>query len=514
MQFDHVIDNQQVITIKPEQEEKSFRDYHQVYNLPERSEIGDSANPPLLNVQIAHTQEPQIIRKGEDTQFVRISSNLQYADPPTTKPPTRRSRIRTKTRVSSTHRPSTTHAATTTTPKPQVVEEEEEDEDYGFIRTPNYNKPSLTIKTTTPQFALIDLNEEDGEAAPSTPVQFIGEIRPKYTTTETPKFKPRAKGRIQNQSAYNEVKSQPLDDQVTRRSSTVVRGRTRGKSHYKPPPSEQRKEEDTDVEGGNYPIGFIAKRTTTQPIFQITIDPLDEEVDDQVPHSSIFVPNVVKKPDWIEASPLPNQLEFEGKPLYSATPNDLEDADLTTTEQPDKAKRRGVWKLVRHTPVDSFEEAESQNYYTVLNKFDDILKEKPTNYDRTIEKKSKISENKINSTATTTENTILNTLYNMFSFAEEAPKDTDEVRIEEKENVTTTTTISPTFPQEITEQSVGETTIPPETTTLDIVQHFDVEPWEMRKIKTSTSTEVSHETEICFKGKCVKSKDKKKLRLE
>lgn len=534
MQFDHLIDNQQVITVKPEEEEKIFRDYHQVYNLPEKTEISNNPHPSLLDVQIAHTQEPQIIRKEEDTQFVKINSNLQYADLSTTKAPipTRKSRIRSKTRVSSTQRPSTTRA-TTTTLKPQIIEEEEEegeeeDEDYGFIRPPNYNKPNPIIKTTTPQIAFIQSNEEDAEVAPSTPVQFIGEIRPKYTTTESPKFKTRARVKTPSQRAHNEIKSQSLDDQVTRRSSTVGRSRSRGKSHYKPPINQYKKEDDADVEGGNYPIGFIAKRTTTKPTFQITIDPMDEEVDDQVPHSSIFVPNIVKKPDWVEASVLPNQLEFDGKPLYSATPNDLEEIVPTTTEQPDNIKRRGVWKLVRQTPLDSFEEAESQNYYTVLNKFDDILKEKNQNINQIMEEKPNPIEEKVNeenpktveeekseaATATTTENTIFDTLYNMFSFAEEKSKNSKEMEIEEKENITTTTVVTASVSPEITEQPTQETTIPPETTTLDIIKHFDVEPWEMKKVKTSTSTEVSHETEICFKGKCVKSKDKKKLRFE
>ncbi|RZC42673.1 mucin-4 [Asbolus verrucosus] len=594
-QFDHIIENQQVVTIKPDQisEEKPLKEYHQVYDLPPQTsteqvpETTSTTSKPVVDIQITHplqeaAREPVIAAKPrEEAQFVsRIQSNIQSGgvihnnrnDDSTTRASVRlRGRSRSRGRFSSTTvRPitTTTTTTTTTTPKPQEEEEEEEEDFYGFIRSPNFNRPSSLVYTTTQQpiqlysssykespKTLIQLEDEDvsldqNPDYESVPVRFVGEIRPKYTTTPTttttttesqeystqaPRFRTRARIRVPNrkttaQPAYNEVNSQKLDDQVTRRSSNVIRSRSRGKSHFKLPENLTPKPDDHDVEGGNYPSAYTKGKelTTEKPSgFQITIDPYEEEADgDQEPHYSLYSPTVLKNTDteWVEASilPSPNDLQIDDKQMYvdsseeQATLKSEEDEITTTTAKTGEitkrrkgGRKRGVWKLVKQRPVDPFETAESQNYYSILNNFDEIGKEKPST----------------TTTTTTTEGSILDAIYNIFGLASkgsayEHPSQVNKTTILPRHEEITTTTVPPTFPEEYTEETITqeiqqddenqeESTITPQTTTTteNFIKNYDVEPWDMKEIKTSTSTEVSHETEICYKGKCVKSKE-------
>ncbi|XP_063908528.1 mucin-4 [Zophobas morio] len=641
MQFDHVVDDQQIVTIKPQQVsgETPIKEYHQVYKLPTQAASTERnieeisiTSAPVVDVKITHpvterTQEPVVITTpNEGLRYNRLHSNIQPGsvvyngrnEEVTSRAPVRtRVRSRNRNRFSTTtSRPITPRTTITTTSKPQ---EEEEEEFYGFIRKPTFNKPAPIIQTTTqhspplysatyqePVGTLIQL-EEDGQnpeneftSSPS-PVEFVGQIRPKFTTTEAqeystvaPKVKSRARIRIPNRKttpqthqSYNEVKSQRLDDQVTRRSS-IIRSRSRGKSHFKPPERVNVRDDDHDVEGGNYPAAYLKNRelTTEKPAsFQITIDPAEEEVeDDQVPHSSLYSPQIIRNTDtqWVEASilPAPNDLEIEEKLLvtnsdeqttmFNAPAEEEEEEEesktdgieteiptttITTTADIVKAttrirrkngRRRGVWKLVNHKPVDSFETAESSNYYSVLNAFDNIEKKVKDDYVRettsttitpatTITAVNKTSP-KIKLTrrpvTTTTESSIFEALYNMLGLASKAsqlPQSKTKVIIHREE--ITTTTASPTFPEEYTEQTTldikqterthaEETSIVPQTTpatgtssTEVLLKSYDAEPEETHEVKTSTSTEISHETEICYKGRCIKSKDDDDPRL-
>lgn len=259
------------------------------------------------------------------------------------------------------------------------------------------------------------------------------------------------------------------------------------------------------------------------------------------------------------------------------------------TKKKSKGRRRGVWKLVKQRPLDRIEPSESQNYYSVLNMFDDIKKdgnskgtqkeisgmtyEQFKNFNPILEQNSdsydyesrKItrdepaettenpkddftddeewntvgttrSEKYEESLETTTQterptetpittttnkpDTIFDTLYSMFDFSSDKKAENSGQEIKQDTVVPTTTLLNPTFPDEITEgpySTVSHLTEPtPESTTIQEVastilpeqpkKSYAVEPWEMREVRTSTSTEVSHETEICYKGKCIKSK--------
>lgn len=261
-----------------------------------------------------------------------------------------------------------------------------------------------------------------------------------------------------------------------------------------------------------------------------------------------------------------------------------------SNQKASKGRRRGVWKLVKHRPLEPIEESESQNYYTVLNMFDEIKKENKgkgnqkeftglnfeqfTNHNLMLEENSEsnhyereeeattnvsegtvkpkvfsidevlnqdevteqplveyslqtttVTESPTETQSTTTVNpksaSIFDSFYSMFDFSgnkktsEDPFKPTAEAKGEEA--TFTTTIFTPTFPEEITEsrsnrnfsEMVQETTITQQVPTIIPPEQpkgtFAVEPWEMKQVRTSTSTEISHETEICYKGRCIKS---------
>lgn len=188
-----------------------------------------------------------------------------------------------------------------------------------FFRKPDFGPAAQTpveIPTVAPRHRVYayqtpsqhgedyQLNLDNTHVETST-VRFIGEIVPKYTTsreviteieTETPKPRIRTRTRAQQR------KTQPTQEQATRRSNII---RSRGKTHFKLPETANKNKEDAeaDVEGGNYPAQYLQGRrgvTTPTPNFQITVAP-DEE--DQALNPSLYRPSVVASPqEWHDAS--------------------------------------------------------------------------------------------------------------------------------------------------------------------------------------------------------------------
>lgn len=257
-----------------------------------------------------------------------------------------------------------------------------------------------------------------------------------------------------------------------------------------------------------------------------------------------------------------------------------------------KSRRRGVWKLIKHKPLDQIEGAESQNYYSVVNMFDEIKKaaiakgsqkdfeginngrfgtlnpQLKQNYDTFEYGSEKVSTTEITKTSSTknslnndetmtTEQSnienfnqttmaaeasvdiqkksknkrpdnIFDSIYSMFGFSNDNMRTAgDSLRnttfeVKDETAIPTTTVANPTFPAEMTENSFSNvrnvseplTEITDQASASEIPAEepkktFEVKPWEMKQVRTSTSTEVSHETEICYKGKCIKSKKEK-----
>lgn len=239
---------------------------------------------------------------------------------------------------------------TTTTQRISTSEEPEQnssEEFYGFFRQPNFNKPNPPLST---QDVIEDVtyeraplyssqpaiqNEHKTRVAEkqtqvyigtdsSKPVQFIGELRPKYPSTPNPQeeteplvyysanpstespvsstIRSRTRVRVPGRRPYEAVSTERSNVKITHEPAPTksrTNLRSRGKVHFKPPTTKS-SAEDEDVDGGNYPPGYIkGKQLPTQrPSFQITVDLEhdDHNVDDQVPHSSIYQPKYIRNP--------------------------------------------------------------------------------------------------------------------------------------------------------------------------------------------------------------------------
>ncbi|XP_066263112.1 proteoglycan 4 [Euwallacea similis] len=400
-----------------------------------------------------------------------------------------RSRFATTTPAASsaarvTARPSSTPArAVSSLQKP-----EEEQEFFGFIRQPGYSPSNLNIQASK-------------KPDESSNVRFVGEIRPKYTPrTTTPKFeeeetpKPRIRARTRastrKTTPNNEEKSQ--EHHVTKRPGVT---RTRGRSHYKPQENVKRESEDEDVAGQNYPVNFLQKLDAT------TV----REAEDQAAHASFYTPTYLPHPNSLVTTAYGINEEPLALAIGGTTTQSSQEINLGEDK---KSKRRGSWRLVKSRPADPLDVSESQNYQSVINAFDRIEKldypKKTIELEITTEAQSEDVVTTPPSPAKAQEN-IFDTIYEMFGvFAKNASKDA--------ETATTTVTAPLIFPEEITEDPTTTTSLEETTETATVPLELATEPKQV-EISTSTSTEVSHETEICYKGRCVKSKDKKKKLL-
>ncbi|KAF5301357.1 hypothetical protein FQA39_LY10755 [Lamprigera yunnana] len=313
------------------------------------------------------------------------------------------------------------------------------------------------------------------------------------------------------------------------------------------------------------------EETTPVSRFQITIDPtLDEHnhYDDQIPFSSIRRQKIVpadstETTDRSVINDLPvdrkviesqeqtsyvqflnlkgndsNQENFENimkefvdeidKIKYK---DDIYEKKDTKIVNKPKARRRGAWRVIKR-PVETFETAESQ-YVGKINANSLFANENKKEYypvDSTFDQTTvKRFEENVTSQSVTQPSTtdFLDTFYKLF----------------EVTRIDSSTTIGTTSPPETTtsyENTVTTETFLPKITTIGPVdtrnttyattstgsetedlqnttnQSFDdqssesttasqTESWEA--VRTSTATEISHETEICFRGKCVKTGD-------
>ncbi|XP_050315673.1 uncharacterized protein LOC126750184 [Anthonomus grandis grandis] len=529
--------------------------------------VSDYGNTRLQSRPVA-TDDRIPNKSSEEDNYIRHNANIKSGGvinnrkSETTTVRTRgRTRGRSRFATSTTTFRPVTRISTRPTALPARVTTTEEPESYGFTRQPSYTPSNLNIQAKKP-------------------VQFVGEIRPKYTRptaassveekeeVETPRPRIRSRTRVPTKKPTSNIRQSEnvinrSTEQVTRRSGSTTR--TRGRTHYRPQENVKRESDDEDVANQNYPLNFLQKleSSSLRPLkeFRVTVDPLDEE-DDQSPHPSLFSPKFVPKPNSLPTEGKPNYKEKTEILLATVDPEALavsytttEDSSEVTeseinkvmeelekiqtfpTEEPSEVttkigRRRGIWKLVRAKPLDPLEVSESQNYETVLNAFGTIEKVDP--YAKSTVKEDKwqnfkemdedittvstinteanteavTTEPRTSSTLSTTktQENIFDAIYEMFGVFK-TPENATEI-------IPTTTISTPTFPEEITEEEVAAT----DSTTLVMeevkssTKPYEVEPWQMREVKTSTSTEVSHETEICYKGRCVKSKDKKKIK--
>ncbi|XP_066142539.1 proteoglycan 4 isoform X2 [Euwallacea fornicatus] len=400
-----------------------------------------------------------------------------------------RSRFATTTPAASsatrvTARPSSTPARTA----PPLQQKPEEQEFFGFIRQPGYSPSNLNIQASK-------------KPEESSNVRFVGEIRPKYTprtTTskyeeeETTKPRIRARTRAPTRKTTSNNEEKPQEHHVTKRPGVP---RTRGRSHYKPQENVKRESEDEDVAGQNYPVNFLQKFDAT------TV----REAEDQAAHASFDSPTYLPHPNSLVTiaygiNEKPLALAVEGSTTQSSQEIHL--------GEDKKSKKKGSWRLVKSRPADPLDVSESQNYQSVINAFDRIEKlnypKKSTEIEITTEAPSEDVVTTPPSPTKAQEN-IFDTIYEIFGvFAKNASK--------EAETATTAVATPSIFPEEITEDPTTTTSLEETTETATSPLELATRPKQV-EISTSTSTEVSHETEICYKGHCIKSKDEKKKLL-
>lgn len=435
--------------------------------LQEVSASSKEENKPSGEEQTLRSQESE-----ESTTTVRARS---------------RQRSRSRPRVTAT---TTTRRPVSATTKPEVKQAEQE-EFYGFIRPPSFNKAKLEKPPPPPPTeapAYVDFDKrfkiptysfdfpsynfpstqshddyyKELEAAGREPIQLY--TNDKHLST-TPVYIYKPKYVIQTEDQQNlAATADPAKEEKPKirmklpqqRKQEDEKPAERGKAHFQLPAVLRTASEEEEIQGGNYPVEYLQKQAsaTQSSVFQITVEPKNTEYDQQ-PFGSVQQASVVLPPE--------NVTEVEKK----------------------KSKRRGVWKLVKQRPVDNFETAESQNYHAAL---------------QLIDKKKDEAPQKTN---------LFDTLYEMFSSPENDEASTEATPATTTEEVAATT-IQPVTETTILADEISNSTTTTEAgtvleTTMKTLQPFEVAPWEMKAIRTSTTTEVSHETEICFRGRCVKS---------
>lgn len=506
----------------------------------------------LINHPIHETstiKESIIISKpNQEAAYVRFNKNEE----PTTRASQDRVRIRTR------GRPKIRPSARPTSTTPLSTTEEQGEEFYGFFRQPNFNKPaSAKVVTQSPKLysstyvsSTQSLQEEDQPIEDSNNVQIYSRsstINTEYitappeeflpitaepVTTEKP-IRPSPSPKIRSRTRVTSTKSE-----VTAKPTRNLRFKSRGTAHFKTQKHTKNASEDEDVEGGNYPIQFLKAQEsrTERSKFQITVDPGVEEAqseEDQEPFSSIHRPKYIKPEQ--DGGLIQNAIRGTTTEMSKTNDSELfEDEELeefdgmSTTLRP-KEHRRGVWRLVKR-PLDPLETAESQYVNTLLspNSFvlDDQEKSEVQPKEEEEAQQSTISTEEPGITTTTegfeetTSTTDLTTstdnffgsLYKMFGIKEdlEEEKSNNEfvTDLEADESSSTTVTDLPITTTSSPNSTTTESSSEPTTTTASITNP-QIEPLNLA-IKTSTSTEISHETEICYRGKCVKSSGSRK----
>lgn len=508
-------------------------------------------------------------QQEQESSNEEAESVKPYEEITTTLKPRTRQRSRSRTRVTTTLPPATTRKPTitsTTTAKP--AEKQQEEEFYGFIRPPSFNKPVKldtnipTTRTETPAYTDFDKrfqiptynfdfpaynygaaahNHDDYykelEAAGREPIQLYTNDK-HLSSTPLYVFKPKFVLQTEDQqnvaatadplrqekeearaSTHQRTRlPQRRNQEVTAAATFNERGdntrnknlRSRGKSHFQLPASLRTASEEQDVQNSNYPAEFLQKQAsvTQSSVFQITVEPQAQDSEyDQQPHSSIQrpsialpdAPNVVYKEEEVK-----NQPEETSTIQLNAeeTVTTLPPIETTSESEKKKGRRRGVWKLIKQRPVDNFETAESQNYHTAVQlatREKDFKKNEANLFDTLYEMFSSPEKDEASTEATTASSQI------------QSANDTSSEEVEATtfvpETEATTVTVEPNNLTTISENDAvtTEAVEAEETTTMKVLKPYEVAPWEMKAIKTSTTTEVSHETEICFRGRCVKS---------
>lgn len=273
----------------------------------------------------------------------------------------------------------------------------------------------------------------------------------------------------------------------------------------------------------------IEQPTTASPI-EVTLGLCIKDVK-KIMDSEEFVTERIRHKDCL------GELAITMQPINDSTTESV-DTTISATESPptystataerSEEKRRGFWRLIKQRPVDNFdvEAAESQYAGVILsNSFtsqeNDIVNNKYREDENGVTTDQAhqtteyfevfpISE----TTSTATEGGLFSSIFNIFG------KSNNNNEVANRTNDNTKwkfrTAIQPdkvNSPMPTNDENGTETYVPEvsdaidyslQTTTMSPTSHII---WGVGNaiVRTSTSTEISHETEICYRGKCIKS---------
>ncbi|KAL1493734.1 hypothetical protein ABEB36_009428 [Hypothenemus hampei] len=537
--------------------------------------IVDVQGPQVNSQDVERTFESRKTEKPTYLRYNSIKSggvlNNNEREEETTTTVSNRGKIRTRGRSRFATSTSTTTRAPSRTssrlvsnsPARVATQNEEQQEFYGFTRQPNFTP--IQTNQVTPRSEEAASVRFVGEIRPKYTPRTTTPLAEDDDETTRPRIRTRTRPPIRKPEYDNSRDG----DQGTRRPTT----RTRGRGQYRPD-NVKRDSDDEDVANQNYPATFLQKLEVSSSRPRTTQALVDEM--DQTPYASIHRPkfmkpdepnSIVSNEKYVNELPASSSTDFSQLFIETTTLQSSigksEALALIKKEEPEeikKSKRKGVWKVVRHKSADPLEASESQSFQNVLNSFDTIQKIDPYMKSTVTEEKPNVetsTENtstekqfttELNEEITTTTmakapQNIFDTIYEMFGiFGGSAPKNTTSPI-----DSSVTTTINPIYPEEITESQtttqiietttknitftgiteiihdnkgfeesdtpdtlIMETTLPPKST----IKPYEVDRRDVKEIhtSTSTSTEVSQETEICYKGRCVKSRDRQILK--
>lgn len=472
----------------------------------------------------------------------------------------------TRRRVRVRGRPTNKYVSTTVAPRFSSTPENEQTEFYGFIRQPNFSKSSqissnirndeenIHIYAPTQERISFSNQQTNEPLGPSSPIpdtqapHFIGELRSKYTspprasTTQLPSSLPKRRigSRVKVPGRNYESRSKTTDNTPTEKSTRI---RTRGRTHFTS--SRNIRQETDNEETENYPAPFLkSKEAATTPSsseFKITVS-MDDDKEDQISNPAINITEINRQAIELSQNPLTIQEETKNPSHddeFEETGGQVDIVSFRDMIRHGNAKQNGF----RVVNFDQFDTAESQNYRSLFNTLDsphkvNDLKSKEIEDSSTLSSiDAKLSEeieetstvipeytsDKSENFFTTTEisklqstsledisSTILNSLEETVGDATIAPVSiTTEPKIAvTTEDIRETQNMSSTQSVDLEITSTMNTD-ELETNTTVQTKSSEQTPIDLLNLQTSTSTEVSHETEICYKGKCVKSKNRK-----
>ncbi|KAF6217137.1 hypothetical protein GE061_001491 [Apolygus lucorum] len=235
-----------------------------------------------------------------------------------------------------------------------------------------------------------------------------------------------------------------------------------------------------------YPEKNVAGGTKSQ------VDEELQEFDDKLKEDEM---EDVEKPVDEEQYKMSSRSDVDLEPAPVTPENDFS----STSKRP--SKRRGTWVRVKVKKLrDVFETAESQSFGSLSgNAISAFEKQKPikTNIYKESNQEEQQSSDVLSTVSPETESSNISAEIKWEQSSTQAT--TDYFNVEEG-------TENPSF-------TTGTEAVAPDTTTIAPFEALSTKevssstlPWESKVLGTSTTTEISLETEICYRGRCVKTK--------